>query len=559
MTEIATNPLTLWTGTPATNRGIRFWRTEGWRWWSYEDLAGLARRVAGGIAASGVQHDDRVLLVERTGPAFVASLFGTMLAGAIPCPVAPPYVFQNGGLYAAHLRAIGEVARPSLVITTADLVDRFSADGTGPQVRTADELAACGECAPGPRATAALLQFTSGSSGRVNGVRVPVDALTANLAAIRNWTEMSEGDATASWLPLHHDMGLIGCLLTPVVEQRDLWLQEPVDFVRDPTCYLACFSGPGAVMTAMPPFGLDYIASRVPPEALAGFDFSGWRALIIGAERIDVDVLDRFMALVGPFGFERRALLPAYGLAEATLAVTGLPLRDELTTVPVAPRLLSLGEPVTSTDREVQHVVGCGPALDGVAVAVVDEDGRELPDHHLGQIVVSGPSIAEGYAVEEKAVEEEATSLTEWRDSRLWTGDAGFLVDGQLFVIGRIGDAMKVRGRTVFAEDIEAALVAAGLPRLRTAVLLGSSPRGSTAVVLLEQPEEDWVGTATAAVQRVAEHIASVFLDVPRRSIRRTTSGKPKRREMWAAYVAGELEGTELGGLFAAPADAARD
>jgi acyl-CoA synthetase (AMP-forming)/AMP-acid ligase II len=541
VSKVTTNPLTSWIDVPASYRGIRFWRNDEWEWWAYEALAGFARRIAGGIATSGIRHDDRVLVIERTGPEFVAALYGVMLAGAIPCPVAPPQLFQNELLYARHLHAISEVAQPSMVITAADLVERLTYGGHETQVRTAAELASGGEYAAGDPASAALLQFTSGSSGRVKGVRVPVSALAANVTAISKWLEMTEGDATASWLPVHHDMGLIGCLVTPVVQQRDLWLLEPADFVRDPARYLACFSAPGAVMTAMPPFGLDYIARRVSPESLAGSDFSDWRALIVGAERVDVGVLDRFMALMGPFGFDRRALLPAYGLAEASLAVTGLALREEFETVPVAPQLVSLGEAVTSTGADVQQVVGCGRALDGVTVAVVDEAGAPLPDRHVGQIVVCGDSVAEGYVRAEGA-----TGLTEWRDGALWTGDAGFMDNGQLFVIGRLGDAMKVRGRTVFAEDIESALVEAGVPRLRAAVLLGSSARGATGVVLLERPEDGWTAAAVATLQRITEGASIAILDVPRRSISRTTSGKPKRREMWTAYVTGTIEGTEI-------------
>jgi acyl-CoA synthetase (AMP-forming)/AMP-acid ligase II len=540
---VMNNPLTSWIDAPASHRGIKFWRNNDWEWWAYEDLAGFARRIGEGIAAAGVRLDDRILVVERTGPEFVAALYGIMLAGAIPCPVAPPHLFQSDMLYVRHLHAISDVAQPSMVITAANLVERLIDSGSTAQVRTAAELASGGECAARPAASAALLQFTSGSSGRVKGVRVPASALAANVAAISKWLAMAEGDATASWLPVHHDMGLIGCLLTPVDQQRDLWLLEPADFIRDPARYLACFSAPGAAMTAMPPFGLDYISRRLSPESLAGSDFSNWRALIVGAERIDIDVLDRFMALMGPFGFDRRALLPAYGLAEATLAVTGLPLPEQFATVPVAPRLVSLGEPITSTGEQVQQVVGCGRGLDGVTVAVFDEAGEPLPDRHVGQIVVRGASVAEGYASSEGS-----TGLTEWRDDMLWTGDAGFMDGGQLFVIGRLGDAMKVRGRTVFAEDIESALVEAGVPRLRLAVLLGSSVRGATAVVLLERPEDGWTAVAEATLRRITEGVSTVILDVPRRSIYRTTSGKPKRRDMWAAYVAGKIEGSEVDG-----------
>ena len=535
-----TNPLTAWIDAPAADRGIRFWRNGEWERLPYRELAALARRTAAGLAASGIRHDDRVLVVERTGPEFVAALCGVMLAGAIPCPVAPPHLFQGEDLYARHLAAIFDAARPALVITAADLAGRLAEGGPGTRVVTTADLASGAEASPRPPASAALLQFTSGSSGKVKGVRVPVSALAANVAAMQAWTEMEPSDATASWLPVHHDMGLIGTLVTPVARQCDLWLQEPAAFIRDPARYLACFDrsggGPGAAITAMPPFGLDYITQRVPPERLAGFDFSGWRTLIVGAERIDPGVLERFLALVGPFGFERRAFLPAYGMAEATLAVTGLPLREEPATVPVAAQLVALGEPVLANGGSVLQVVGCGRPLNGLSVEIVDEDGRPQPERHAGQIVVRGASVAEGY------VAGPASGITEWRDGALWTGDAGFLDGGQLFVLGRLGDAMKVRGRTVFAEDLESALVEAGLPRLRVAVLLGSSAQGATGVILLERPDPDWVTTATAVAKRVTEGIAIAIVDVPRRSIQRTTSGKPKRREMWAAYVAGDLE-----------------
>jgi acyl-CoA synthetase (AMP-forming)/AMP-acid ligase II len=541
VSAVTTNSLTAWVEAPTSHRGIRFWHDSAWQWWSYEDLARFARRTAQGLVSAGVGHDDRVLVVERTGPEFIAALYGVMIAGAIPCPVAPPHLFQNEALYTRHLHAIGTIAQPSMVITSPNLASRLPFGGPRPLVRTVTELAAGDECAPRPAASAALLQFTSGSSGRVKGVRVPVAALAANVAAIGGWLEMADGDATASWLPVHHDMGLIGCLVTPVTQQRDLWLQEPAEFIRDPARYVACFSEPGAVMTAMPTFGLDYIARRLTPQALAGSDFSRWRALIVGAERIDIDVLDRFMALMGPFGFDRRALLPAYGLAEATLAVTGLPLRTGFATVPVAAGHTSLGQRVARAGGTTQQVVGCGPALDGVEVSIHDEAGEPLPERHLGQIVVRGSSVAAGYISGQTA-----TGITEWRDGALWTGDAGFMDGGQLYVIGRLGDAMKVRGRTLFAEDIEGALVEAGVPRLRVAVLLGAAGHGEMCVILLEQPDPSWTVAATTVPRRLTEGVTTVVLDVPRRSIQRTTSGKPKRRPMWSAYVAGDLVGTQV-------------
>lgn len=281
------------------------------------------------------------------------------------------------------------------------------------------------------------------------------------------------------------------------------------------------------------------------PEALAGLDLSDWRAVIVGAERVDAAVLDRFATLLEPCGFDRRALLPAYGIAEATLAVTGLALDVEFTTAAVDARTLAVGSSVAASPDDsgdsLQPVVGCGRPLTGVEVEVVDDEGIPVPDDHLGEIVVRGASLAAGYVAAA-----ETGSPTRFEDAALYTGDAGFLHDGQLFVIGRLGDSVKVRGRTVFAEDVEAALVAAGIPRTRLAVLLGASARGATAVVVIEQGEPEWLAEARSVVRRTAEGAAWVVLDVPRRTIQRTTSGKPRRRVMWRAYVDGELPGVAV-------------
>lgn len=533
-------PVLAWIERPNSRTGIRFATAEGWQPWSYRSLAAFARRVGGGLVAAGVGRDDRVLLVQHGGPEFVATLFGTMLAGAIPCPVAPPLLLQDPGRYAAHVAAVVAAARPSMLVTAPELSSRMAgllAGGQAPPVVTVDELAGDPDV-DRPLATSALVQFTSGSSGQARGVRVPFEALAANISAIRGWLAMTEGDPTASWLPVHHDMGLVGCLLAPVVNQSDLWLLTPEQFVRDPMRYLRCFGAGGAKLTAMPTFGLDHVLRRVAPEKLTGLDFSQWRAVIVGAERIDAGVLERFTGLLAPSGFERRAILPAYGLAEATVAVSGLDLRAEFTTAAVAASTPAIGDRVQAPDgAEEVRVVGCGAALPGVSVTVVDHADVPVPDGHLGEIVVRGRSVAGGYTEGGQA-----ESRTRWQDGVLYTGDAGFLLDGQLFVIGRLGDSMKIRGRMLFAEDVEAALVAEGIPRTRLAVLLGASAGDQTVVALIEAAEDGWTDAAESVLRRMTERVTCVVADVARRSILRTTSGKPKRRAMWLDYLAGRFD-----------------
>lgn len=521
-----------WVDAPDSARGIRFALPgDDWDFWSYERLAVLVRRAAAGLRAQGVVPGDVVSLVQRSGPDFVASLFGAMCAGATPSPIAPPLAFQDRELYREHVAGLTAGARSALVVTDADLTDTI-AEMVDPVrvLPTADVLAAdpAETLAPGDLA---LLQFTSGSSGRSRGVAVPYSALAANVAAIRQWLRMTPGDPTASWLPVHHDMGLIGCLITPIINGSDLWLMAPEDFVRTPLRFLRCFGNPerGAVLTSMPNFGLSYVVRRVKPAALEGLDFSALRTVIVGAERIDDQALERFCTLLEPYGLDRRALLPAYGLAEGTLAVTGLPLEEGWRTLRTPD-----GQPVT----------GCGRPLDGIKVSVQDENARELPDGEIGEIVVTGPSVARGYLHAG-----ESASLTRIEDDGvLHTADAGFLDDGQLFVLGRLGDALKLRGRALFAEDLELAMAQTGVPALRMAALLGHRGAEPTVVAVFEQAQPEWLETAARLLRRTTEGAEIVMVNAPRGTIARTSSGKPKRRLLWQAFVENRLPGTVVTG-----------
>jgi len=533
-----------WLEDPSDDRGIRFaGNGDEWDFWSYSSLADSTVRVASGLRALGVGHDDVVSIVLPSGPGFVAALFGTMFAGAVPSPLAPPMAFQDLAVYDDHVAGVLRTARPRLVVTDLalkDPIDRLARHADVASVTTIDEVLGSGSDGAGPARPAdlALLQFTSGSSGRARGVRITFDALEANVGGIREWLRMTTEDATATWLPVHHDMGLIGCLLTPVVNGSDVWLLQPEQFVHSPVRYLRCFGESGARLTAMPAFGLAYIARRVRPAALEGFDFSRWRAVIVGAERLDADVFGQFHGLLAPFGLRRSAILPAYGLAEATLAVTGLPLFQGWRSVAVRPGSVATGDAIARADgvTDGNAVVGCGQPLTGVTVAVVDEAGQALPDGHVGEIVVRAPSVASGYLSGE-----ESSSLTAIEAGRLATGDAGFRLDGELYVLGRLGDSLKVRGRAVFAEDVEAALATAGLPGHRLAVALGIRDGRPTAVAVLEHPQSGWAELAEQVVRRRTEGALVVVAPVPRGAIARTSSGKPKRRLLWHSFVGGTL------------------
>lgn len=375
--------------------------------------------------------------------------------------------------------------------------------------------------APLPPARFALLQFTSGSSGNAKGVRVTHEALRANVTAMRRWLRWTPDLPGITWLPVHHDMGLIGCLMNIVTTGCDGWMMQPEDFIRSPSRYLRCISDQRVGLAAMPNFGLAYLLRRVKTADLEGLRFDSLRSVILGAERIDPRALTGVEDLLGPNGFDRRAFLPAYGGAEATLAVTGLPLDEDWTAL--AP---------SGSEGTAAPIVGCGCPLEGVEVEVIDDDGAVVADGTVGEIVVRGASVATDYVGRASAV-----SGTTLADGTLRTGDAGFLRDGQLFVVGRLGDGLKVRGRMVFAESLEALLHQKGIPERRVAVLLGVRDGVNTAAVVFETPKPEWFEVAVAVLREWLVDTELLRVEVGRGGLAVTSSGKPRRRVMWQALT----------------------
>jgi acyl-CoA synthetase (AMP-forming)/AMP-acid ligase II len=519
-----------WLTHPPADRGLHLADLggDGWHFFSYERLAELAYRAAGAFQAAGVRPGDVVTIVRPASAEFVADFFGALLAGATPSPVAPPTVFRDRSLYAQHLARVAELVAPRVVTTTADVAPLLTAVA-GRVLVEPPERGPRYEPAPPP--DIGLVQFSSGSTGMPRGVRIPLTALQANVSAIHRWLRVTPADAHASWLPLHHDMGLVGQLLVPIENAADFWLMRPEQFIRSPARWVRAFDAGGATGTAVPTFSLAHIVSRVKPRDLDGLDLSGWRFSVVGAERIDHAVVRAFLDLLGPYGLREDVLVPAYGLAESTLAVSGAPVGTPVTTVTVDSRSLVVGTQVSIVNSGTT-LVGCGSALSGISVRVVDDDGRQLPAGHLGELEIAGDSLARGYVGEAPY------------DGPLRTGDAGFVHDGHLYVVGRLGDSVKQLGRWFFAEDAEqrAATVS---PRPRdTIALVGVLAGRETAVVLVEGQLEDAAEKVGRAVAEGADTLRVVVRSVPVGTIQRTTSGKPRRKAMWQHVVTGTLGGS---------------
>ena len=530
----------------------------GWSFTSYADLAEEVRRFAALLSETDARPGAVVTLLTSGAKTFVVAFMGTLAAGLTPSPVAPPGAYRTTERYRAHLTRVIDAAEPAVVVTqedthaaaetvcrdlgaktvvlaapsTEELLSR-AAPGAKPVQRAAEDLA--------------LLQFTSGSSGDPKGVRVSWGALTSNVSAIRDWLRITPSDVFASWLPLFHDMGLVGAMIMPVTSGIDLWLMTPEQFIRSPERWLECFGRHGATVTTAPSFGYSYCARRVKPGQLEGSDFSAWRVAILGAERIDPQGVADFTALTGPYGFDSRTLVGAYGLAESTLAVTGVRPGQGSSLLRLADATSEFGSPIEAAEEGVlgrdrvaaNWLVGCGSPIEGLSVEIHDDDGHPLAEGFFGEIVVAGSSVADGYLHSDGR-------LTSFDRSELHTGDGGFLWQGELYVIGRVADSIKIRGAAVFAEDLEAELARlSGLEAGRLVTLLGSVDGADHALLLVEASGAgDWLEPALNTLRAATSPTVGLSVLLGRRgAIERTSSGKPRRRVLWNRLLRGDSSG----------------
>lgn len=539
-----------WLDRPNTGRGVHLAADDGgWEYRDYGELASAARRTAGALIEEGVRPGDVVCLILPTDFTCIETYFGVWAAGATVCLITPP-LFQDGDDYVAHVAAILRQASPALVVASKDLseyagraMDQAGMSGEPWQPRQGAEADVQ------PAGELALLQFTSGSSGAPRGVMVTWENLEANSDLIARMAGYQDGDVVASWLPLYHDMGLIGTFITPIARQGMLRLMRPDHFIRDPARWIRCFAE--AQHTAAPPFAYAYCARRVKPEQLEGLDLSGWKMALIGAEPIDPHALEVFAQLVEPFGFSRSMFKPAYGMAETTLLVTmdNAP-RDPLAVRP-DPEALAFGQPVRILDQhrlgaqslgaKAGWVVGCGTPESDVSVVIVDDSGRPLEDGLLGEIVVGGASACPGYYAGAEA------KSTRFADGKVYTGDAGFFHEGQLFVLGRMGDSIKVRGRSVYVEDLESKIAeVSGLGKGRI-VVVGVPGAGQKGLALFaETQSEEWIPSVRETLRRRVGDDVELTIVVGTGLIQRTSSGKPRRRYMWERLQGGQMDGARV-------------
>jgi fatty-acyl-CoA synthase len=511
------------------------------------DLISQAQKFSGGLRKLGVREGEPVILVMTEPESAIIAILGCMIAQCLPTPVYPP---MNLAAISAFLKFITHVAvRSSATFVVADpqpygILGNVTKDS--PPIRGVAQFADVMMNAqrleiPKSFADTAFLQFTSGSTSTPKGVMVQHSGLAANLEMIRTASHMDSDSCVVTWLPVYHDMGLIGTVLNAITLPCKLVVIPPIVFLKHPKLWLELITKFRGTHTAAPNFAYGLCARRISDKY--GIDLGSMTTFICGAEPVLPKTMEDFINHFVDAGLNPASLVPAYGLAEATLAVTFTPYLRGLKTDRIDLDALTAGRSALRLDDEAKtvRIASCGVPMPGLSVRVVSENGQQLTERNIGEIQVKGPSVSAGYIGDDIATKESRSN-----DGWLKTGDLGYLADGELYVCGRIKDVIIVAGKNFHAHDLESA--AAEVNGVRTGNVVAFSSKnheGESVVVIAETRNEQ---RSAELGKEIRNHLAKTIgispdhvLVVPPATLPKTSSGKLKRSETKLLYEKGEL------------------
>lgn len=521
----------------------------------YAELRSQAQTLARRLLGLGLERGSRAAIIADTYPDFHRFFYACQYAGLVPVPLPIAIHLGSHQAYVQQLRAL--LARCKTTVAMAPkgflpLLDEAAQNQEMHFMGTAEDFNALpeqqSELQPLGPGELAYLQYTSGSTRSPRGVMITQEAVLSNLAGIiRHGLQVQPGDRCVSWLPYYHDMGLVGFVLGPMACQLSVDYLRTQDFAMRPRQWLSLISKNRASISFSPPFGYELCARHVRKDDQNQLDLSSWRAAGVGAQTIRPDPLNRFTEAVAPFGFDNKAFLACYGMAECSLAVSFTPLQQGLALDWVNWNRLvddQVAEPWQG-DRDqtglegCSSIVDCGVPLPGHEVEIRDKQGRPLPDRHCGNIHVKGPSVMSGYFDDPEATRE---SLTQ--DNWLNTRDIGYRSGDRVYITGREQDLIIINGRNIWPQDLE--YIVEQQPEARPGDALAFAVPGAygedQTVVVIQYRERD-PAKAENFISRVHKMIrGAVGLDclielVPPHTLPRTSSGKLSRSKAREEYL----------------------
>ena len=562
---------------------------------SFHALRAEIQRRAHHLKALGLKKGDRLAMVAPDGDQFVPTFLAAIWAGIVPVPLYPPLSLGKLDAFMEALVSILNVAKPR-VLVAGEKVEQLLWGAMG-KVPSLDKLvidkdlgkpipAGVSPLAQAPERVApeelAFLQFTSGSTSLPKGVMVTRASLAANCKAI-----MVDGlradpkiDKGVSWLPLYHDMGLIGFVLAPITAGVSVVFIPTLSFVKNASLWLETISKHKGTISFAPNFAYALVTKRAKPEQIARWDLSQMRVFGCGAEPINPHTIRAFTTAMAPAGLKPTAMLAAYGMAEATLAMSFIALEEELTTdridghayhgerrakpLPAAAGAALANGAANGASTasaplipDVLEVVSCGRTFPGHGIRVIGDDGEELPERCVGELCFKGESVAAGYFNDPEA--SKRAGMGKNGDGWLRTGDLGYIASGQVYVSGRLKDILIINGRNYYPQRIEWCVEEVPRVRKGSAVVFSRpGPSSEEVVVAIESREREAAAAESliAAIKaRVNEELQLVVADVKLvepGALPKTSSGKLQRRKTREQYLAGTLgkEGVRtLGGM----------
>ncbi|WP_287976934.1 fatty acyl-AMP ligase [Sphingomonas sp.] len=539
-------------------RGLNFHDARGTlaRAYPFAELRDDAIAMAHRLIAAGVRPEDRIALVAETGPEFAALFFGAVYAGAWPVPLPLPTSFGGRDSYIEQLRVQLASCEPLMLVYPPELA-AFAAEAArlaGTQgidwAEFAERKAPAVDLPRADGQAIAYLQYSSGSTRFPHGVAITHHALLNNLAAHSHGMEIGGTDRCISWLPWYHDMGLVGCFLSPIANQVSTDYLKTEDFARRPLAWLDLISRhDGTALSYSPTFGYDICARRMSSQTKASdrFDLSRWRVAGNGADMIRPDVMQAFVDAFADAGFKASAFLPSYGLAEATLAVSLMPPGEGIRVELVEETQLSGGDSLAANDgprpQRFRAIVNCGKPVRDMAVEIREEDGTPLPDGAIGKLWCKGPSVMVGYFRDDAATQ--ACMVDGWLD----TGDMAYMSDGYIYIVGRAKDMIIVNGKNHWPQDIEWAVEQ--LPGFKAgdiAAFAITTPGGEETPAVLVQCRSSDETERQRLREEIRERVRSVtgmncvIELIPPRTLPRTSSGKLSRAKARNLYLSGDIK-----------------